>query len=231
MVNNQWDKYADIYDTGIGDGAEDLHMNYLDPLIFDYLGDRNYEGIVEVGCGNGYLLRKLSVKSKGVVGLDYSAELLKTAKKRIGLSKNIRLVLSDASKELPLESNSVDVIVANMVLQYLPELSVFANESFRILKNGGLLLVLVDHPAHLLFARSQELAGKKDTHFIDTGSYFAEGMRKKNSLWNKAVLEYCHRTVGGYINSFAKYLALRRIDEISQDNEVPRILGLKFEKL
>lgn len=230
MVKNQWDRYAKIFDKGIGDGEEDLHKNYLDPLIFKYLESKNYQNIVEVGCGNGYLLKKLSPYARNIIGLDYSSELLKAAEKRVGSNSNIKLRLSDVSNVLPIESNSVDVIVANMVLQYVPSLSVFSDEAFRILSLGGSLIIVVDHPGHFLFARAQELAGKGNSHFIDTGSYFTEGIRRKNSLWNKAVLEYYHRPLSGYINLFSELMTLKRVDEISQDDEIPRILGLKFIK-
>lgn len=230
MVVNQWDKYAEIFDRGIGNGEEDLHRNYLDPLIFSYLGQKKYKTIVDAGCGNGYLLNKLAKISTYVVGLDYSDKLLKASKERIKGSKNISLLKADLTQRLPIKDNSTDVVIANMVLQYLPQLESFAKECYRILKPGGLLLILVDHPGHYLYARAQELNGKKDPHFLESGSYFKEGRRKKKSLWNKAILEYYHRTVSGYINPFNFLFKLVKVDENTQDKETPRILAMKFVK-
>jgi ubiquinone/menaquinone biosynthesis C-methylase UbiE len=230
MTVNQWDKYADIFDQGIGDGSENLHKNFLDPIIFGYMGNKTYGTVIDAGCGNGYLLNKLADRAENLIGLDYSPELLKKAAKRIEPHKNIRLTQADLMEKLPLEKDSADVIIANMVLQYLPSLDMFASEARRILKNKGMLIVLVDHPGHSLFARAQELAGKKNPHFLESGSYFEEGQRKKNSLWNKALLEYHHRKVGSYMNPFLKGFRLIEVVENTQDGEVPRILGLQFVK-
>lgn len=230
MTKNQWDKYARIFDDGIGEGNEDLHQNHIDPVIFDYLGGGKYETIVDAGCGNGYLLNRLSRFSNRLVGLDYSEELLNFAKSRTSGNDKVKLILADLMKKIPLEDGSSDVVIANMVLQYLPSLNVFASESHRVLKNKGLLIIIVDHPSHQLFARAQELAGKRDPHFKETGSYFESGMRMKNSLWNKAVLEYYHRPINEYVNPFLEYFRLIKIDEKTQNGEVPRLLALKFVK-
>ncbi len=230
MVKNQWDKYAEIFDQGIGNGEEDLHRNYLDPLIFAYLGKKKYRTIIDAGCGNGYLLNKLAKISVNVVGLDYSEELLKASAKRIEGNKNITLLKADLTQKLPMKSNSADAIVASMVLQYLPSLEPFVEESHRILKPGGILIVLIDHPGHYLYSRAQELIGNKDPHFLETGSYFKEGKRKKKSLWNKAILEYYHRTISGYVNPFVNRFKLMEINEVTQNKETPRILAMKFGK-
>lgn len=227
-MSNQWDKYAQIFDSGIGDGNEDLHKNLLDPLIFKYLGDRHYSTVVDAGCGNGYLLNKLVDHSAKVIGLDYSEKLLEIAKKRTAIHNNIEILRADFTEKLPLGNDSADAVIANMVLQYVPSLEMFANESHRILRKDGIIIVLVDHPGHYLYARAQELAGKKDSHFINLGSYFKSERIKKNSLWGKALLEYYHRPISEYINPFTKYFCLSEINEISEDSEKPRILGLKF---
>lgn len=230
MAKNQWDKYARIFDDGIGEGNEELHQNHIDPVIFDYLDGNKYGTIVDAGCGNGYLLNRLSRFSNLLIGLDYSKELLNFAKSRTSENDKVKLILADLMKKIPLEDSSVNVVIANMVLQYLPSLNVFAAESHRILKDKGFLIVIVDHPGHQLYARAQELAGKSDPHFMETGSYFESGMRSKNSLWNKAVLDYYHRPLNEYINPFIKYFKLIKIDEKTQNGEVPRLLALKFVK-
>jgi predicted TPR repeat methyltransferase len=230
MTKNQWDKYAKIFDEGIGDGEEALHRDFIDPMIFNFLGSHELNTVVDAGCGNGYLCSKLAKVASKVVGLDFSEELLKAAGKRNLLNKNVTLLKADLSTALPLKDQEADVLVANMVLQYVPSLDTFSMEAGRILTDQGLLVIIVDHPGHYLFARAQELVGKKDKHFIDSGSYFAEGMRRKNSLWNKAILEYYHRPISGYIKPFTSQFRLVDIAENSQNGETPRLLGLKFIK-
>ena len=62
-------------------------------------------------------------------------------------------------------------------------------------------------------------------------SYFISGKRTKKSLWDKATLEYYHRSTESYINPFTKFLQLDTMKELSQNGEMPVILGLKWKKV
>lgn len=228
---NQWDTYASIYNEGIGvEGQEPLHKKIIDPLIFDYLGNYRNLKILEVGCGNGYLLQKLAGRAHMVFGLDKSKKLLSIAQHNTNKFNNITLNYGDVSKVLPYADSSFDVVIANMVLQYVPKLETFARESARVLKNSGALIVIVDPPARALFVRAQELAGKKSEKLLMPASYFSAGKRIKKSLWGKAMLEYYHRPIEGYINPFTPYFNLDTLTELTEDGEMPRILGMKWIK-
>lgn len=230
-MSNQWDTYADLYDKGIGIYGDALHTKLIDPIIFQFLGERKYDAILDAGCGNGYLLKILARKAQRIVGIDASKKLLTAAAKNTKELSNVSIVPGDIAQKLPFDSCSFDVIIANMVLQYLPSLETFASESARVLKTGGLLIVIVDHPAHALFLRAQELVGKKNEKFLTSASYFASGKRLKKSLWDKATLEYYHRPVEEYINPFTKLFSLDTMTELSEDGEIPRILGTKWVKV
>ncbi|MEK7544411.1 MAG: class I SAM-dependent methyltransferase [Patescibacteria group bacterium] len=230
-MTNQWDTYADLYDKGIGSQGDTLHTKLIDPLIFQFLGDKKYDSILDAGCGNGYLLRKFADQARSLVGIDASKKLLAAATHNTSGLPNVSTVLGDLGQNLPFDSLSFDVVIANMTLQYLPALEQFALESARVLKKHGILIVVIDHPAHALFLRAQELVGKKNSKFLTSASYFLSGKRSKKSLWDKAILEYYHRPMESYINPFTKFLQLDRMIELSQDSESPRILGLRWKKV
>lgn len=229
MTNNQWDVNAELYDKGMGVDGDTFHQSIIDPVIERFLDDYKGKTILDAGCGNGYLLKKLSKDAKTVIGADFSQSMLSIAQKNTGLLKNIVYKMIDFTQPFPMESQSIDVVIANMMPQYLPTLSVFAAESSRILTQDGVYIMVIDHPGHALFARAQELIGVKDGKFITSASYFTDGIRKKKSLWDKAVLEYYHRPIKNYINVFAQYYSLEEMDETTQDGETPRILGIKWK--
>lgn len=228
-TQNQWDKYSELYNSGIGKEGDSLHKNLIDPMIFDFLGDYENKTILDAGFGNGYLLQKLSKQKCQLIGIDSSEDLTNIAKNNLQ-NANIILIKDDLTKRIPLEDQSVDIVIANMVLQYLPELNIFAKKTKRILKHNGILIIVLDHPSHSLFFRAQELAGKRNDKFITNGNYLKEEKRCKKSLWDKAILEYYHRPIKSYINSFTQFFKLDKIEEKSEDNEIPRILGLKWIK-
>lgn len=223
----QWETYADLYHKGKGLAGDDLHNDLIQPILDDFLGDYSGRTILDAGCGNGFLSHQLAQTAKKVVGIDVSGKLLQyaaTNKK----GENVSFKKADLTQKLSFQDSQFDIVVSVMVLQYLPQISRFASECSRILKPEGKLIVVIDHPSHALFLRAQELVGKKNEKFITSGSYFKSGLRKKHSLWNKAILQYYHRPVSFYLNSFVDRFRLVRLKETKPDNEVPRILGLNW---
>jgi SAM-dependent methyltransferase len=228
-MTNQWDTYAALVDDRIGSGGDDLHTKLIDPLILSYIGNPKAKDVIDLGCGNGYLFGKLPGLSS-YTGVDSSEKLLGYAKKRLPKRSDVTLLQSDIAGPLSLPDAGADLCIANMSLQYVPSLENIPAEIFRLLRPGGVFILIVDHPGHALFARAQELAGKPNEKFINFGSYFNEGVRQKNSLWNKAVLSYYHRTTASYLNAFSGFFTAEHMDELTKDGETPRILGIKFVK-
>lgn len=227
-MTNQWDQYADLYDTGIGDTGDSLHQKLIEPLIRSYTGDVSSKTVIDVGCGNGYLSGVLRAKS--YVGIDASLKLIQKAKIRSNKITGVTFVRNDITKPIPSHVHPSDFVIANMVLQYVGNIDAVAKNVDALLVDGGFFIAVIDHPAHALFTRAQELAGMHNDKFIDNPSYFNEGYRRKKSLWSKAELSYYHRTIAGYVNTFTNLLHLDRIDELTEDGEMPRILGMKFSK-
>lgn len=235
MPNNstdiqQWNQYSTLYHQGKGTDGDDLHKTLIAPTLHKFMVKGQYQHILDAGCGNDFLTKQLAETAKEAVGIDSSVELLQFARDNFQ-QQNIKFELANLSEKLNFADTSFDLVVANMVLQYLPSLENFASETKRLLKNGGAFFMFIDHPAHALFLRAQELVGHKNTKFLDSDSYFQQGLRKKNSLWDKAILQYYHRTIADYFNIFAKDFRLIEMQEISNDGETPRILAVEWRKI
>lgn len=93
--------------------------------------------ILELGCGPGLSLKEILGKfnSARISALDFSGNMLN----QIEPLENVDKILSD-THDIPLPDNSVDIIFSNMMLHWCNENDVF-RECFRVLKNGGLLLM------------------------------------------------------------------------------------------
>jgi len=110
-------------------------------IILDMLPDEGH--MLEIGCGRGDILRVLCETGRTVTGVDHSAEMLNTTRKilaKSGLNDCADLRLGTA-EHLPVANNSIDCILAHMILHHLGEPSVLFEEVARVLKDKGSMIV------------------------------------------------------------------------------------------
>lgn len=103
------------------------------------------ETILDLGSGGGIdvFLAANKIGDHGkVIGVDMTEEMVKTATKNAekGGYSNVEFKLGEI-ENLPIENNSVDVIISNCVINLTPDKLVAYKEAFRVLKPGGRILV------------------------------------------------------------------------------------------
>ncbi len=109
------------------------------------LNDKPFH-ILDYGTGTGFVASIICnhlKKSDSLICVDLSKEILKVCENNLSkLNPVCQLVFAKIDGEnIPLENKSVDIITVNSVLHHLPDLSVFSNECFRVLKDNGLLII------------------------------------------------------------------------------------------
>lgn len=101
--------------------------------------------VLDIGSGSGtdLLIASLLVGKRGkVVGVDITDAMIAKAKKaakRNGFS-NVFILKADA-ENLPIEDNSVDVVISNGVINLIPDKKKVFQEIYRVLKVGGILSI------------------------------------------------------------------------------------------
>lgn len=94
--------------------------------------------VLDVACGPGHLVAVESRMGLRALGYDASADMLRTARARVGAEA--RLARGDAL-ELPFAPCSVDSISCLGLIEYLPNALPLLREMFRVLRPGGYALV------------------------------------------------------------------------------------------
>jgi len=92
---------------------------------------------LDVGCGTGSLTRLIleTCRPRSVIGIDYSSEFISHAKHAI-IDPIVRFQVGNA-QALELESNSVDVIVSGIMINFVPQPETALREMIRVAKPGG----------------------------------------------------------------------------------------------
>lgn len=95
--------------------------------------------VLDIACGEGYGCHLISQKAKKVIGVDISEAAVKHATLKYK-SDNITFKLGSVL-DIPLDNNSVDVIVSYETLEHLVEQEQMLTEFKRVLKNNGILFI------------------------------------------------------------------------------------------
>lgn len=104
--------------------------------------------ILDIGCGNGFLLYQFRNRYQTLVGLEFSPKRLRQA--AINLSGLDFLQISGSAENMPdIETNSIDRIVSADTIEHIPDVYAAANEMYRILKPGGQLVINTPNIAYL----------------------------------------------------------------------------------
>lgn len=103
------------------------------------------ETVVDLGSGGGLdvflAARKVGEKGK-VIGVDMTPEMVEKARENAkkGDYKNVEFRVGEI-ENLPLEDNSIDVIISNCVINLSPDKLATYKEAFRVLRPNGRMLI------------------------------------------------------------------------------------------
>lgn len=101
--------------------------------------------VLDLGSGAGFdcFLASKRVGDKGkVIGIDMTPKMIEKAKSNVNKYgyKNVEFKLGEIEK-LPIEDNSIDVIISNCVINLSPDKSKVFKEAYRVLKKNGKMFV------------------------------------------------------------------------------------------
>jgi len=101
--------------------------------------------VLDAGCGPGVYAEWLIEHGAEVVGIDASPKMIRLARRRLG--HGVPLHPSDLDQPLDvLESESFDIVLCSLVLDYVEDWKGVFGEFNRLLKGFGVLVFSVGHP-------------------------------------------------------------------------------------
>lgn len=126
--------------------------------------------VLDIASGEGYGSAILANNgAKTVVGADVSDDAVSRANRVYG-SSQLSYCLADATKKLPFDDDSFDVIICFETIEHIQSHEYFVNELTRVLKTDGLLIMSTpdkDHPASQNSTNQFHEKELTETEFVD----------------------------------------------------------------
>lgn len=169
--------------------------------------------VVEFGAGTGKNTVYLASEARRVTALDFSAGMLARARQRCP-EPHVEFLEHDLRDPWPVASGEADLVVGNLVLEHLSDLTNVFAEARRVLRPGGLLYVCELHPY-------RQLRGARARFQAAAGEQHVEAYVHLTSDYVQAAF-----AAGLHLTSMAEPHELGRVPE----GTLPRLLQLTFRR-
>ena len=220
MADERWEQHAGWWQREFTDGADPEYVEQILPLVDTHLA--GFRRVLDVGCGEGQLARRLAGLGADVVGLDPTPSQVIEARARAG---GPAYAMSGAER-LPVRSAAFDAVVMCLVLEHLDPFEPAIHEIARVLAPGGRFVLMLNHP--LLQTPG---SGWVDDHILEE-QYWRVGpyLRDDRSIEEVAPgveLPFMHRPLSRYVQVMGEVGLL--IDHMDEPPPPPGFLAAAWE--
>ncbi|MGI8872306.1 MAG: class I SAM-dependent methyltransferase [Candidatus Limnocylindria bacterium] len=188
----RYDGFAEWYDANIGPYAEAAGREMLELL------GPGPGRCLDLGCGTGINLNRLTDADWSVTGVDLSADQLRRARQRA--AQGIELIQADAT-DLPFQAGTLDAVACSLLHTDVEDFGAVCREAARVLRPGGRLAYVGVHPCFIgPFARNPpgeppELhPGYRNTAWTTDG--FSDGIRRRAGARHVPLAELLNAFLG-----------------------------------
>ena len=180
------------------------------------------EKIIDLGCGTGQSVNQLAQRypQAEIYGVDIAPQMLAVAGGRTQpadkFTAPLNYICAEAS-QLPFADNSVDMVFSNLMFQWCDPLHAVLQESYRVLREGGLLFFTYFGPDTLQELRYSWAQIDNYPHVNDFIDMHHVGDWLIQSHFNDPVMDMEYMTV-----TYKKVLTLMRdLKHIGATNQNP----------
>jgi SAM-dependent methyltransferase len=138
-----WNRVADDWRIQVGDDGDANRRLNSDPVLWAFAGDVSGRTVLDAGCGPGYLSKKLHDRGARVIGVDFAERMIAIAR---GLYPELDFRVDDCAELRTIADAHCDLVIANYVLMDTPDLHGTMAAFHRVLKPGGVAVLVFSHP-------------------------------------------------------------------------------------
>lgn len=204
--------------------TDPAYAEVVTPLLLENLDPQPGRRYLDLGCGEGRVMRAVSAIGAVVHGVDLSHDLAA----RAGSAFVARL------PGIPVKDAAYDGVYAVLTLEHIEDHAAFFAESARVTKPGGSLAVVVNHPVWTA-PDSTPITDTDGEVLWRPGSYFSTGYSEAPA--GEATVIFHHRSMSELLNAAAAGgWSLRRMVELPHHEfedqaGIPRLLACRWRRL
>ena len=205
-IQNAYNEWSGTYDSD-----ENLTRDLDQQVTRSLLGNLRFDSILEIGCGTGKNTVFFAQIGKTIHAVDFSQGMIEKAKEKVQ-AKNVRFLMMDITHPWEFGDQSFDLIVCNLVLEHIEDLSFVFAEAARTLRPMGRFFVDELHPF-------RQYDGKK-----------ARFYRNDEKIEVDAFIHHISDFVQAARHNGLALFELNEYWHEADQNTLPRILSLVFER-
>lgn len=142
--DTSWEGVAGWYDKLL-EGEGTYQKELILPNLLRLMDLKNGHTVLDLACGQGFFAREFIKRSGHVIGVDASKSLIALAEKAGPTTIPFHVASADA---LPfIKDRTVDKAAIVLALQNIENVAGTLRECARVIKKGGTLYVVLNHPA------------------------------------------------------------------------------------
>lgn len=205
-VREAYNKWAEVYDNN-ENKTRDLEAVALRTV----LSGRDFENIIEIGCGTGKNTGFLINIARYLTAVDFSEEMLSRAKEKI-ISEQVVFKRADILQPWSFAERQYELVTFSLVLEHVENLDEIFRKVAQVTKPGGLVFVGELHPF-------KQYLGTKARFETENGTEVLPCFNHHISDFILAA-----KNAGFQIQDFSEFF------DDDDKSGLPRILAILFEK-
>jgi len=206
-----WDRIADDWRVQVGATGDSNRILNSDPVLWTFAGNVAGLTVLDAGCGTGYLSKQLRERGALVTGIDFSERMIAIARRQY---PGIEFRVDSCSGLGTVHDAQFDLVIANYVLMDTPDLEGTMRAFHRVLRAGGLAVVVFCHPCFPQ-GRATVASNGEEINYRWSSSYF-DRTKCVDPPWAHFTSEFIwfHRPLSDYWKAFkASGFAVLDFDE------------------
>lgn len=143
MTKTSWERVAPWYDELLK-GDDTYQLKVILPQLERLMEIKRGEAILDLACGQGFFSNHFEKAGGEVIGVDASRQLIARAKEAF---RRVKFYVGQADKLSFIKNKTVDKVAIILAIQNIQEVGSVFKECARVMKSGGRLFIVMNHPS------------------------------------------------------------------------------------